>query len=148
MDSKDRVRRLIVGKVEIDRMTSEIELVVQMVIDLVDHDLLKIKNFKERIFDTFRCQWRFFSYDVNASSPFSEQLELGVECYLLKGDYLELAYRSTSGRNSISTLDIQGIHDSLPSLIEGAAQVFPSLLKKWQPFIDASLAVESRALPH
>lgn len=143
MDSKDIVRRLVVGSDAIDRMRGEINSVVSTVLGLVykKHEIEFwhgefAKKFRAETFsspDFTGCRWSFVMDD----KPENGKALLEAKCYLNLG-FGEARFEREYGKFNISQRHVQQIYQSLPLFIYGMRKLFPFLEDSWHPFLDAA----------
>lgn len=143
MDSKDIVRRLVVGSEAIDRMNREINSVVNTVLGLVfkKHEIESwhgefAKKFRAETFsspDFTGCRWSFVMDD----KPENSKALLEAKCYLNVG-FGEARFERKYGKFDIPRCHIQQVYKSLPLFIDGMRKLFPFLEDSWHPFLDAA----------
>ncbi len=143
MDSKEIVRRLVVGSEAIDRMRQEINSVVSIVLGFVikKHEIEDWREeFSKRFkIDTFwsldfpGCTWHFIR---NSGRPAGKGY-LETECCLNTG-FGEVRFKREFGKFDIPYRNVQRVYESLPLFVEGMRKLFPFLEDCWQPFLDAS----------
>ncbi len=146
MDSKDIVRRLIVGSEAIDRMRTEINSVVSIVLGLVyrKHEIESLHGEFTNKFDIQTlwssdfpgCKWYFIKNSPNLGKTFFE-----AECCLNIG-FGEARFKREYGKFEISHRHVQQVYESLPLFIDGMRKLFPFLEDSWQPFLDAADSAE------
>lgn len=145
MDSKDIVRRLVVGSEAIDRMNREINSVVNTVLGLVFkkheieswHGEFSKKRFKiETLWspDFPSCKWYFIRNDdkLNPEKSYFE-----AECCLNIG-FGEARFKREYGKFNISHSNVQQVYEALPLFIDEMRKLFPFLEDYWQPFMTAA----------
>ncbi|MBI2064669.1 MAG: hypothetical protein HYT62_01290 [Candidatus Yanofskybacteria bacterium] len=126
MDSKEIVRKLIVGSETIDRMKREIDSTVKAVVGLVNffYDA-RASNIGR--FPSLRGTWYIWRRSGH---------ELKVE-YLFEGSRVGYSTLLCVGKD-INLRDVSDVHQDLPIFIEGMVKMFPYLTKNWQPILDAA----------
>ena len=147
MDSKDIVRRLVVGSKTIDRMRqeiNEINSVVSTVLNLVTkkHEIESwhgefSKRFQIKTLwspDFPGCEWYFVRND---DGPHPGKGYFEAECCLNIG-FGETRFKREFGKFEISHRHVQQVYESLPLFIDGMRSLFPFLEDYWQPLLDAA----------
>ena len=143
MDSKEIVRRLVVGSRAIDRMRKEIDSVVSTVLGLVlrKHELECWHGEFSKRFDIQTlwssdfpgCKWYFVR---NGEKPENSKSDFEAECCLNIG-FGEARFARKYGKFDISHRHVQQVYESLPLFVDGMRKLFPSLVD-WQLFLDAA----------
>ncbi len=160
--SENIVDQLVRGSKNIDRMRQEIDHIVYTLIGLVgtspslnpvcegarvfvEYYALEARPRFQRIFPSTRCIWSVTfgkngsnvtvncvtsPEDANYSTSFEERVGAG-RIYTSYDD-------SRVRREACRMKDVKTIHDALPALMGGMAEIFPGLTERWQPFIDAA----------
>jgi len=149
MDSKEIVRRLVIGSDAVDRMRREINSVVGTVLGLVQkahevHTWMGEFSLREDLRERFfspefpGVEWRLTAY--------SSLRSFEVTCWLNVGFGVAEVYaeNSKTHRNvTISHRDAQRVHESLSLFVDGMRKMFPVLEDYyWQSFLDAAYYAE------
>lgn len=141
MDGKRIADDLLTGSAEIDRMRHAVESVVKMVLGLAQTEIPSESApeffwFERRMKVGYAykdCRWRV-GIDQNG--------RLFTACWKL---FSSEGYGERIAYSSIADIpfrleNIQSVYEARGAFIEGMAETFPGLPKRWQPLLDAAVA--------
>lgn len=132
------VEQLLRGSAEIDRMKKEIGQIIQMLVGYLNQfDLVrpaKEKGFDanlELYFEKGVTRW------IVARNASRDTVIIDLE--IRPWDGIRKVYCNQWHQSTMpSSLDILGIHESLPILVEGLAKRYPQLQEAWKPLLQAA----------
>jgi hypothetical protein len=129
------VRQLIKGSAEINRMQSEIHLVINILLSAL-RDSVLLSQGPVKIVSVQESPIEFVWKIQRAMGG-----KMVAECFLRNDTLacgLSLSYTSSKGSGSIAIRQVQKTYDTLPHLIEKAMETFNLLEWELRPFLNAA----------
>ena len=146
-------KQLIKGSRNIDRMRSEIEQLVKMLIGYVRQTSggRKVSLFCEQESDSPSGMCKWYVHGIVGGKPEEETLLVDCRVHDKHTGNMVLAFTSSDRFASsdkkkpevkLSVEDVQAVHESLSTLVECLLCRLPSLSEKWEPLLRASTAFD------
>ena len=138
MEEMNIAQKLIKGSAKIDRMRSEVEQLVRIMIGYLskmEANLPERRNERDRERPLIRFQHEYEAWVVGRISKTSRPF-IALDFFLPDG--IRTIYDSEWSNTSISVKFVKRTYAALPRLVESLAEEFPELQKAWAPLLDAA----------
>ena len=137
MEEMNIVQKLLKGSAEIDRMMSEIDQIVALLIGYLSK-VEEVMPTRTKVFD--RSGHKFNHGDETwMVGRIADCGRVFIELEVSPWSGLRTVYYSEWGKqHTVESYHVKGIHDALPRLVEALAKRYPSLSEAWQPLLKAA----------
>lgn len=135
------VQKLLKGSAEIDRMRSEIDKTISLLIGfLMKVEPMSANPMPVRTSPLDRSGFKF-NYDVETwmVGRIMDSNKIFIELEVSPWEGVRTVYNSEWGKKlTVEAGHVRGIHKALPRLIEGLMKEYPALNYAWAPLIKAA----------
>lgn len=136
-NDNETVQQILQGSKNIDRMRSEIETFVRMILGLVTKMGLEsylredYQNCRDMMSRSEDCRWRLF---LDSEGTFH------VECWVIEnlGEGLSLIYSTQPDSEVLYSRLVHLVHKNLGVFLSGMEKIFPSLGIALRPYLEAA----------